>query len=114
LLAGGALGLAVTLYGGAFIQGERARRRYVNGFAISRCPACGAEHLQVKVQVKRVIGIADARHAVRCAECHSILRETPSRRWKYRINPRANPALYARYDGKTVDTRTLSSLERGK
>lgn len=114
LLAGGALGLAVTLYGGAFIQGERARRRYVNGFAISRCPACGADHLQVKVQVKRVIGIADARHAVRCAECHSILRETPSRRWKYRINPRANPALYARYDGKTVDTRTLRSLERGK
>lgn len=111
---GGAVGLAGVVYGGAWIQGERARRRYARGFIITRCPACGEESLRVKVQVKRVMGIADPRYAVRCTECRSILRETPAHRWKYRINPRANPALHARYDGKTVDNRTLRSLERSK
>lgn len=114
MMMGGAVGLAGVVYGGAWIQGERARRRYARGFVITRCPVCGEESLRVKVQVKRVMGIADPRHAVRCTECRSILRETPSHRWKYRINPRANPALHARYNGKMVDNRTLRSLERGR
>jgi beta-N-acetylhexosaminidase len=113
-VAGGAFGLAALIYGGMFIGGERARRRYARGFVIARCPACGAEDLEVRAQVKRVMGIADVRHIARCGSCRSVLRQTGPTRWKYRVNPRANPALHARYDGKTVDTRTLRSLERGE
>ena len=105
----GMLGLA---YVGLYLRGATARRRYNQGFIIERCPACGKEALRVKIQRKRRLGIPQAKYAVRCDTCRSVLRETSRGQWIYRINPRANPELYVRFHDKVVDDATLRTLGR--
>jgi hypothetical protein len=58
------------------------------------------------------MGIPKAKHAVRCESCGSVLRENGAGRWHYTISEFANPTLYARFNNKNVDEKTLRLLER--
>ena len=104
-------GLGVT-YGSFYMAGARSRSRFARGFIIERCPCCGETELHIKASRRRVLGIPKAKHAVRCESCGSVLRENGAGRWHYTISEFANPTLYARFNDKNVDERTLRLLER--
>lgn len=104
-------GIGVT-YGSFYMAGARSRSRFARGFIIERCPCCGEYELHIKASRRRVLGIPKAKHAVRCESCGSVLRENGAGRWHYTISEFANPMLYARFNDKNVDEKTLRLLER--
>jgi beta-N-acetylhexosaminidase len=104
-------GIGVT-YGSFYMAGARSRSRFARGFIIERCPCCGGYDLNIKASRRRVLGIPKAKHAVRCESCGSVLRESGGGVWHYTISEFANPMLYARFNDKNVDEKTLRLLER--
>ena len=75
-----------------------------------KCPVCGRGHLQVETRTERLVGIPRPRSTVRCTECRSLLRQVGNRTWRYAVDPFESPALYARYNGRSIDEETLKAL----
>lgn len=109
-LVGGGVLVLLTGYIGFYWRGLTYADKYRQGFVIELCPACGVGHLTVETKQARVIGVPRARHSVRCDTCRSVLRESGRGRWRYAVDPLANPALYARYNNQTVDEAALKVL----
>lgn len=103
-------GVGVT-YGTFYIAGTRAKSRFDRGFVIQRCPCCGEYELRVKTSTRRIIGIPQARHSVRCETCGSVLRENSDGTWHYTVSAFANAGLHMRFNNKNVDLDTLRLLE---
>ncbi|MBI5666595.1 MAG: hypothetical protein HZC41_01185 [Chloroflexi bacterium] len=107
----GGAGLVVVLgYAGLYWLGLRGMERYAGGFVVRRCPVCNQGDLHIETRQERFLGIPRARRIVRCSVCRSVLREVGSRRWRYAVDPMANPALYRQYNGREIDERTLAQL----
>lgn len=106
----GVIVLLVLGYVVLYLRGAAAAERYASGFVIEQCPVCGVGHLTAEARHDRLFGIPRARWSVRCDNCRSVLREVGSRRWRYAVDPLANPALYERYNGQVVDERTLKAM----
>jgi beta-N-acetylhexosaminidase len=110
-LAGGGLLIVGTAYGALYNAGMQAVNRYRRGFVVQKCPVCKQGHLHVETAVKHRVGIPGvSRRMVRCDHCRSLLREVGTRRWRYRINPRANSPLFDRLNNKVLDESTLKRL----
>lgn len=110
-LVGAALVALVIVYVGLYWRGLTVADRYTDGFVIDRCPVCQEGHLHVEMRRGRVFGIPQPRYSVRCDNCRSVLREAGSRRWRYAVDPTANPPIYNRFNGKVIDEPALRVLE---
>lgn len=102
--------LAVLAYVGLYLRGLAAADRYASGFAVDTCPVCRRGQLHVDQRQERILGIPRPRRIVRCDNCRSLLRETGHRRWRYAVDPVANPAIFERYNGQEIDEETLVEL----
>ncbi len=109
-LLAGLIVLLIVIYIALYYRGIMAANRYAAGFVLERCPVCGQGHLTVEARQERLFGVPRPRRIVRCDECRSLLRETSPRRWRYAIDPIANPDLYRRYNGQEFDEETLVEL----
>lgn len=103
--------IVILLYVGLYWRGLAAQERFADGFLIETCPVCGRGQLTVEMRGDRVLGIPQPRATVRCSECRSVLRQVGYRRWRYAVDPFESPALYARYNARTVDETTLKSIQ---
>ncbi len=103
----------MLLFGGyisLYAVHSAALERYATGFVINTCPACGDGQLELDERPYRVLGIPRLRRTVRCDNCPSTLREVGRRRWRYTVDPRANPALFERYNGSVLNDQALLTL----
>jgi hypothetical protein len=92
-----------------------ANSLYKNGFVVDTCPVCGTKgglHLEEKEE--RLFGVPRYKRTVRCASCRSVLREVSRRKWRYAVDPTANPMLYERLNGRIVNDAELKSLARSQ
>jgi hypothetical protein len=108
-LGGGVFALA-SLYILLYALNNAALDRYAIGFVVHTCPVCGHGSLEVEERPYRSVGIPRVRRTVRCDSCRSVLREVGRKRWRYAVDPLANPALYETYNGKTLSEAELQSL----
>lgn len=107
----GGLGLFLVIgYAGLYWRGILQTERYSKGFVVKRCPVCREGRLEIETRYDRSLGIPRARRTVRCTNCHSVLRESGNRQWRYAIDPFVSPALYARYNGRIIDDDALKKL----
>jgi len=102
--------IVILVYIGLYWRGLTAQERFAEGFIIETCPVCGRGHLQVETRTERLVGIPRPRSTVRCTECRSLLRQVGKRTWRYAVDPFESPALYARYNGRSIDEETLKAL----
>jgi hypothetical protein len=109
-VAGGLMLLGILVYLGLYMRGVSGAERYARGFVVDTCPVCRRGQMLVETRQERWFGIPRARHIVRCTECRSVLRETGYRRWRYAVDPMANPTIYQHYNGQEVDEETLNLL----
>lgn len=107
---GGVLLLGILGYVGLYLRGAAALERYAAGFVVEVCPVCQRGQLLMDARQERRFGIPQARRIVRCSECRSVLRETGTRRWRYAVDPLANPVIYQRYNGQEIDDESLAAL----
>ena len=105
--------IAILVYIGLYWRGLAAQERFAEGFIVETCPVCGRGHLNVETRTDRLVGIPRPRSTVRCTECRSVLRQVGAHAWRYAVDPFESPALYARYNGRTIDEETLKSLRAG-
>jgi hypothetical protein len=110
-LVGAVLVTLVIGYIGLYWRGLTVADRYTDGFVIDRCPVCHEGNLHVEMRRGWVFGIPRPRYSVRCDNCRSVLREAGSRRWRYAVDPTANPPIYNRFNGKVIDEPALRVLE---
>lgn len=102
----------VLIYGVLFFRGAVAVDRYKDGFPVKTCPICGRGELTVETRVDRLLGIPRVKRIVRCSDCRSVLREVGLRRWRYAVDRLESPALYQRYNNRTIDESALASIDR--
>jgi hypothetical protein len=74
---------------------------------IEKCPVCGGK---LYVEEERARRFGRARRAVRCDSCRSILRQRDNNRWHYAVDPAANAAFHAQYNGQTFTEDALEAL----
>lgn len=105
--------VAIVMLGGYVIiyaLNGAAMDRYATGFIMPVCPVCREGHLNIEERPYRSIGIPRVRRTVRCENCRSVLREVGRRRWRYAVDPNANPEMYQEYNNKTVSEAELMNL----
>ena len=107
LLAAVGLGAYVILYA----LNSAALDRYSTGFVIHHCPVCGEGYLEIEERFYRSAGIPRARRTVRCDNCRSVLREVGRKRWRYAVDPNANPALYDELNSRIMSEAELVTLK---
>lgn len=100
----------VSVYILLYAVNNAALDRYSAGFVIHTCPVCGQGHLEVEERPYRSVGIPRVRRTVRCDTCRSVLREVGRKRWRYAVDPLANPTLYEAYNGKTLGEDDLLAM----
>ncbi|NJL95097.1 MAG: hypothetical protein HC915_15960 [Anaerolineae bacterium] len=110
LLVGGVLIGLLAGYAVLYARNAAALDRYAGGFAASTCPACGQGRLEIEERFYRTVGIPRVRRTVRCDNCRSILREVGQRRWRYAVDPYANPELFAEYNDKILTEQAFLAL----
>jgi len=111
ILAIGGVGvLLLGFYGWRFVHETRNLRRYRDGFPVVWCPACRSAHLHLDERVNRVLGIPRVHRTVRCDGCRSVLREISPGVWRYTVDPAADDAFAADYNGKLLDDDGLIEL----
>jgi uncharacterized membrane protein len=74
---------------------------------IEKCPVCGGK---LYVEEERARRFGRARRAIRCDSCRSILRQRDNNRWHYAVDPAANAAFHAQYNGQTFTEDALEAL----
>jgi len=107
---GGILLLLILGYILLYLRGLLAAGRYRDGFVLTQCPVCQAGQLHLDERQERMLGIPVTRRTLRCDNCRSVLRQTGARRWRYAVDPVANPTLYARFNGRELTDDELLTL----
>lgn len=111
LLVGGVLlTLIVGGYMVTYARRAAALDRYASGFVLYHCPACQEGILSGEERVDRLLGIPRVKRTVRCDTCRSVLREVGNRRWRYAIDPTANPELYEALNNQVLHEQELIDL----
>ena len=106
-IAGGGALLALILYLWRGASARRELRRYSDGFVLDTCPVCGIGELHIDRHVDYQLGVPSVRRIVRCDHCNSIVRQIRPGRWRYAVDPHANPQLAADHD----DTRLMTDAD---
>lgn len=109
-MAGLVLFLVFVSYFSIYAFNSAALERYNTGFVIQTCPVCQSGHLDIEERPYRALGVPRVRRTVRCDHCHSILREVGRRRWRYTVDPRANPELFESTNGLVLNEEALLNL----
>lgn len=111
-IIGGVGVLLVLVYIALYLRGIGVAERYSDGFVIEHCPVCQYGQLTVDTRQDRLLGIPRGRHTVRCDNCRSVLREVGTKRWRYAVDPLANPAMYERFNGRVVNEVALRAMSK--
>ncbi|MBN1428624.1 MAG: hypothetical protein JXB07_09565 [Anaerolineae bacterium] len=112
LIGGGTIVLGMVVYVWRRSSGMREIRRYAGGFPLDICPACHEGHLTLDEVVHYSMGVPIVRRSVRCDACRSMLRELRPGRWRYTVDPYANPALASRYKNRRLSRSDIEAMER--
>ncbi|MBN1312113.1 MAG: hypothetical protein JXB30_11905 [Anaerolineae bacterium] len=112
LIGGGVILMSFVAYIWRRSAGRREIRRYDGGFLLDTCPACHEGRLQLDEVIHRSIGIPSVRRSVRCSACRSVLREIRPGRWRYTVDPFANPDMASRYKNRRLSMSDLEALKR--
>ncbi len=108
------LGILAVVGFGSYVMtyalNAAAMDRYATGFIATRCPVCGEGHLNIEERPYRSLGIPRVRRTVRCDTCRSVLREVGRRRWRYAVDPNANPIMFNQLNGKVMSEGELLYL----
>jgi hypothetical protein len=109
-LAGIGLLAILSLYVISYALNASAIDRYATGFPLRACPVCGEGHLDIEERPYRVLGIPRVRRTVRCDKCRSILREVGRRRWRYSVDPNANPQMFQEHNNTVMTEAALMTF----
>ena len=109
-VAAAVLLLVLTIYLARRGRRKRELMRYRHGFVLQECPVCQRGALQLDERVQRVFGVLVVKRTVRCDTCRSVLRQVRPNRWRYTMDPHANPALAAEYNGQDFTDAQLVEL----
>lgn len=110
LILGGLLTLGVGGYMVSYAMNAAAVDRYARGFVINRCPVCETGHLDLEERFNRILYIPRVKRTVRCDNCRSVLREVGKRKWRYAVDPAANPNLYRAMNNNIVHENELFDI----
>lgn len=107
----GLVGIALfSLYVLLYALNIAALDRYAAGFVLHSCPVCTEGKLEIEERPYRALGLPRVRRTARCDTCRSVLREVGRRRWRYSVDPHANPELFADYNNRVVSEASLLKL----
>jgi hypothetical protein len=107
---GGLVLIGLAGYATLYAVSGAALDRYAGGFVIYRCPVCEEGALSVEERNYRSFGIPRTRRTVRCDNCRSVLREVGRRRWRYAVDPNANPELFEQLNNDILAESDLHAL----
>jgi hypothetical protein len=110
MILGGLLTLAVGGYMVSYAMNAAAVDRYARGFVINRCPVCEIGHLDLEERFNRILLIPRVKRTVRCDNCRSVLREVGKYKWRYAVDPAANPNLYQAMNNRIVHENELFDI----
>jgi hypothetical protein len=105
--------LLIGAYVAVYALSYASLDRYAAGFILNTCPVCGTGQLEIEERPYRSLGVPRQRRTVHCSDCRSILREVGFRRWRYAVDPHANPALFAEHNGDILNEAQLRALGSG-
>ncbi len=110
LVLGGMVTLLVGGYMVSYSMNAAAMDRYGQGFVINQCPVCEVGHLELEERFNRILFIPRVKRTVRCDHCRSVLREVGKRKWRYAVDPAANPDLYRAMNNQVIHENELYNI----